>query len=66
MYLFMYLFSCICASIHYRYISGQVATLVQMVNISVSGEVHSAESAVHDKALRGFTKGQGAKTGQGG
>ena len=43
-----------------------VAAFVQMLSISVSGRGHSAESAVHDKALRGFTKGRGNKNGTGG
>ena len=37
-----------------------------MLGISVSVWGHSAEPAVHDKALRGFTKGRGNKNGTGG
>lgn len=36
-----------------------------MLGISVSVWGHSAEPAVHDKALRGFTKGRGNKNGTG-
>ena len=37
-----------------------------MLGISVSVWGHSAGPAVHDKALRGFTKGRGNKNGTGG